>query len=578
MRTPQLPEIPAKPPRSPATNTPNRRPPSGARPGSGVRPAVPRRSVEVSSDDGSPEPSAPRRAPRAAAQPRSNATLYIAAGSVVALLLFALIGYAPFMRYLSTRALDGAETLEQRKQAAQTLYERRDGAAFGIFTARLNSADALTRDASAYGLSLIALDLNASGLAATEELATAAKNADESGKLVFAPLLGLIAEKAAEKISAKKEGWEAFQKYPDASATALLPDVKNPSAAVRLKIVESLSKVRAPGVCIALLDVAGHDADAAIKSKAVEGLPATALPDAVGALLKAVNSTDTNLTKTARNAFVRVRDEAKSADLLPALDDPNDGVRLEIVAALGRRKGDYKAAEAMLKALKDTSAEIRKTALKSIPATGMSGSALQILPLFSDADVAVRVAAAQALGDLRDPDAHKTLLQAFATNPEGATLDALLAALQKHNTTKDIQSIAVVMEQIGKHPESFKSMSEALVALTNAQTGPKRDAERRQWTLERWNKWWENLSAREKLKGEAVAKLQKADARKQETKKAYPELLKLTIEGLDMLEKCQAMCQPDDLEDVKDFENLLFLYQRKKVLFFKHQELDRGKL
>lgn len=537
-----------------------------------------RRAVAESSDDNSHEPAAQRRSPRPAAQPRSNTTLYIAAGTVVALLLFALIGYAPFMRYLSTRALDGAETLDRRQQAAHTLYERRDGAAFGIFTARLSSNDPLARDASAYGLSLMAADLNANGLAATEALATAVKNSDESGKLAIAPLLMPIAEKAAEKISAKKEGWEAFQKYPDAIAAALLPDVKNPSAAVRAKVVETLSKVRAPGVCIALVDVAEHDADPAIKAQAVEGLPATAVPDAVGALLKAVNSEDKILSKTARNAFVRVRDEAKSADLLPALDDPNDGVRLEIVAALGRRKGDYKAAEAMTKALKDAVPEIRKTALKSIPATGLSGSAMQLLPLVSDAEEAVRVAAAQTLGELYDPDAHKALLQAFAANPEGPTLDALVAALQKHNTTKDIPSIAVVMEQIGKHTESFKSLSGALVALTHAQTGPKRDAERRQWTRERWSKWWDNISAREKLKDEAIAKLQKADARKQETKKAYPELLKLTIEGLELLEKCQAMCQPDDPEDAKDFEKLLFTYQRNKDLFFKHQELDRGNL
>lgn len=542
------------------------------------RPASARRVTSARANTNPPEGAgsdAPRP-PRPRAPQQDHTRIYIIAGVVFALVIVAAVGYSPFTRYLHTRTLDNGATLDERKRAADSLYARRDGSAYGIFSDRLMSKDALARDASAYGMAQIANELGASSLNATNALADAARSNDNLAKVTLAPLLGDVAEKAASKMSAKNDGWEKYQEYLNTIGKALLPDAANPTPDVRNAVVGALAKVRAPGVCAVLLNIAEHDADAAIKAKAIEGLPTTAMPDAVAALLKAVNSENKDLGKTARNAFVRIRDEAKSPELLPALDDPNEAVRTEIVSALGRRKNDYKAAEGMAKALKDSSIEIRKLAVKSIPNTGIAKPEV-ILPLFSDADESVRVAAAETLGELRDPEGHKVLLQAFATNPEGKTLDALIASLAKHGATKDIPSIAVIMDQLAKHPESFKSMSEALVRLTNAQQGPKRDAERREWTMERWKKWWANLEAREKLKDEGLAKLKKADSRGGESKKVYPELLKMTVEGLDAIEKCIEMSKADDVEDIKDLERLQFEYGKKKELFFKHQELDLQK-
>lgn len=537
------------------------------------RPASARRPPTDRPNAAPPEGAGPARPARPRAAAADHTRIYIIAGVAAALVLVAAVGWSPFTRYLQTRTLDGAATLEERKRAADNLFARRDGAAYGIFTERLSSKDALARDASAYGMTLIAKELGTTGLNATNELANAARSGDNLAKTAIAPMLGEIAEKASAKISTKGDGWEKYQEYLNTISKALLPDATNPTPDVRSAVVGALAKVRAPGVCMALLNAAEHDADAAIKAKAIEGLPTTAMPDAVAALLKAVNSENKELGKTARNAFVRIRDEAKSPELLPALDDPNEAVRMEIVAALGRRKADYKAAEGMAKALKDSSVEIRKLAVKSIPTTGVAKPDV-ILPLLTDGDESVRIAAAETLGELRDPEGHKALLQGFATNPEGKTLDALIASLTKHGTTKDIPSIAVIMEQLNKHPDSFKSMSEALVRLTNAQQGPKRDAERREWTIERWKKWWANLSAREKMKEEAVAMLNKAYSRRDENKKAYAELHTITVEGLKLIEKCIEMSKADDAEDIKEFERMQFEYQKQKELFFKHQELQ----
>jgi len=400
---------------------------------------------------------------------------------------------------------------------------------------------------------------------------------DAGGKCALATRLADVAKAITQDDNTKKFS-ENDTKRLELIASCLIPDTKHADAKVRAAAAEALGAVPAPGACNALI-AAASDADAAVKSAARKGIAFTALPESAGKLLQAVASSDLDLKSVAGAAFKKVRDKAKSEELLPLVGSPDESVRKEIVAALGKRPADSKAAEGVTRALKDTSIEIRKLALKSIQLTGVSGAASQLAPLMSDADESVRVQCAETLGELRDDGSKKVLLDAFGSSPAGETLKALSKALGQRSSGKDLPVIGVLVGQMNAHPESFSGIREALIKMTNAQQGPKRDAERMKWDAARWNAWWDNIAQREKIKDEALSKLKKADARKQEGNKYYPELSKMTNDAFDQLEKCLEMNKKDDPEDDNDITSIQNKYKGNKYQFEKFQVLDeyRGK-
>ena len=501
--------------------------------------------------------------------------------AALVLLLVAVFGYGPFMRYRYTNALDSAATLAERQQAADSLYARHDGSAFRIFHERLLAPDALARDASAYGMSLIAQESDSHGVSAVEELTQSLPKLDAAGKTVFAGRLDAVSKSITHDDADRKLSENDTQRLVMIAA-ALIPETKHADAKVRSAAVETLGDVPAPGVCNALIAVATTDADAEIKSKARKGFAFTALPESAGPLLLAVGSSDKDLKNDAGAAFKKVRDKAKSDDLLPLVNSPDETVRKEIVSALGKRVADSKAAEGVTRALKDASPEIRKLALKSIQLTGIAGPASQLLPLMSDSDESVRVQCADTLGELRDDGSKKVLLESFATNPQGDTLKALSKALAQRSRGKDIPVIGVLIDQMNKHPDGFAAMRDVLVKMTNIQNDKKRETERMAWDAARWNAWWENISLREKTKEEALLKLKTAGSRgvaaskkdDKNDKKIYAELSKMTNEGFDLLEKCLELNKKDDPEDDMEIMSIQKNYQSNKYTFEKYHSID----
>ncbi len=562
----------------------NRRGPTaapGRRPGS----AVTRTAAPVEGDGGVPRAPGAGPGPRKTVRPSppsagpSIPTSYIYGGFAAILLIIVMaVGYGPFMRYRYTSAIDGASTITERTRAADALYARRDGSAYVVFQTRLSSPDALAREASAHGMALFARDGGSQGTSAIEDLAAATPKLDGSGKKTFAGVLGEVAkDDFGGQQQSQNSGCERSE-FGDDFEGADSGDEEPGRGVCARRWLRTLKTVPAPGVCAALVEVATSDADAKIKASACNGIAATAAPDAVGALLIAMTSSDAELKREAAMAFSKVREKAKSADLLPLVSSPDESVRKEIVAALGKRSADSKAAEGITLALKDASPAIRKLAAKSVPVTGISGPSSQLAALVSDADAGVRGQAAETLGELRDEGSKKALIEAFGSNPDAETMKVLSKSLGKRSNGKEIPVIALVMEQLNKRPESFDGLREALVTLTNAGQGPKRDEERKKWTAVQWNAWWDNISKREKIKNDAVAMLEKADSRKSEMK-AYKELSKMTNDGMTMLETCIKMSETDDREDVAELEGILNKFGKNKYQFEKFQTLDesRGK-
>jgi len=508
----------------------------------------------------------------------------ILAAVVLVLILVAVFGYKPFMRYLYLSKLDGPEsTPEDRKAAAASLFKEYDTDALAIFTERLNTTDAGIRDAVAGGLEMVARTRRPISTKAIEHISAQFEAADAAGKLTFTTVLSNIAGAIKDARPDKDAKGAEEQAKTDADNIKLIAkalivasDAKN-DIQVRSVAVDGMHSLREPGVCVQLLRIAGTE-KGELRGKARRGILSTALPESVGELLETMKSEEKDLAKDAETAFVQVRDSAKSEDLLPQLDNPSADVRRKIVEALSTRKMETAAGKGITKALRDANAEIRALAVAAVPVTGLSGPVDQLAPLVSDENEAVRCANAETLGKLRDPASFTILLQAFKNDMQGKTMEKYVLALGQrcYGREKDVKSIGIVMPLFDSHVSAENSIREAMVLLTRADQGAKRESERRQWTKDRWKKWWENIQAREKLKEEAFKELQDADSQKQGSKKLYPKLLTQTVSGLDKLEKCKDMSLKDDPEDVKYFDDKIQKYTVNRELFFKHQELDLG--
>ena len=346
---------------------------------------------------------------------------------------------------------------------------------------------------------------------------------------------------------------------------------------VREAAVEALKDLHAPGVCQKLLELAKTETGN-LRQMAFSGIVDTAMPEAIGDLLKTIGESDAELAGKAKHAFEIVRDSAKSADLFPLLDDPADNVRREIVEALSKRGGDGYAAKGITKALKDKIPEIRLLAVKAVPVTSISpiDTMVEVLgALVTDSSEEVQLANAETLAQLSDEESRKVILEAFGKSLKGRTLEAYITALGRRSYGKDLKAVGIVVPFLNK-PTLENSVREALMLLTlNNQPG--RDAQRRAWTAQKWKDWYAKIMERESKKDAALAKLQEIDQQKQGDKGEYARLMKETDVQLKVLEKCEEMCDPDDPEDKAYFDDKLHKYTEMRYLFQKSQTLDLHK-
>ncbi|MCY3023633.1 MAG: hypothetical protein NTW87_32030, partial [Planctomycetota bacterium] len=388
-----------------------------------------------------------------------------------------------------------------------------------------------------------------------ERFKDALQGADTAGKLLYLKALSSIAQALAEqrgegKLAESKAKAETESINKTAQLLIPLALQANLDLAVRSAAVDGLTTLRAPGVCKALLKLASAEKNG-LRDKARGGIAPTALPDACGELLKAMAGADKDLAAIAKMAFVRVRDEAESRDLLPLVSDPSADVRREIVDALGKRRGDGIAAKGVTIALKDKVPDIRVLALKAIPCTGLDGPATQLAALVGDPEESVRIANAETLSVLIDDASKKVVLEAFKNNLEGKTLEAYIRALGRRSAgaAKDLKSIGMVMDILESNPGAVASIREALVYLTSAGQGSEREAQRRQWEADKWKAWYANITKREKIRAEALATIKDIAGQKDADRSLFAGLYEGTKQAILILEKAKEMCKPDDFED-----------------------------
>ncbi|HYF47848.1 MAG TPA: HEAT repeat domain-containing protein [Planctomycetota bacterium] len=507
----------------------------------------------------------------------------ILGGIVVVALLVVAIGYGPFMRSWHIKTLDAPEsTAAARKSAVDALFKNYPNDAYIVFSAkeRLASEDASIREAVAHGLALMA-EARMAGTSPVERLSeelAAASNAD--AKKLYVKTLNTISKELRENKTGTKDEKEGPPNENDAKnlsniAAALIacsgPQEKE--TGIREAALDGLGELRLPGVCLHLFKIATEE-KGALRNTALAGVKATALPDAIGALLHGMQSEDKLIAETAKAAFVRVRDDAKSEELLRLINDPSTEVRREIVEALGKRKSDGKATEGITIALKDKDAAIRTLAVKAVPTTNVTNGQVNVLaPLVTDPDEGVRIATAETLSALRDQDSYKLILGAFKNGFEGKTLDAYTKALGKRSYGKDLKACEILIGLLNSNPAGEKTIREALVLVTvNGVNG--RENQRRGWSVEKWKQWFATISEREKMREKANAAIKELKKHINADRNTFPGLFKKVETEMNALEKASEMSKPDDAEDVKLIDNELKDASTLKEYFMKGSSFD----
>jgi HEAT repeat protein len=551
------------------------------------KPAVSsRRGFAAKVDESKTRPAASKRTTARASKsmrvqqpPLKITKAHIALLAVFGVIVIVLVlGWKPFWRMMYTKTLDdGQATLGARKEAAGNLFSGYVDSALPIFEERLNSEDVNLCTAAAYGVELYGVQ-RSNGTEPVDCLAQAlAATSKPTIKLAFIQSLSNILNAIARRTPGTEEAALDNKRNQNGAKALISQTEPSQTPEVRDAALSALISLRAPGVCRQLLKLAKAE-QGVFRSKAVSGIVETAMTESVGDLLRTIGEPDSELAAVAKRAFSIVRDSAKSAELLPLLKDPADDVRREIVSALGKRENDTDAAAGITMALRDKSPEIRLLAVKAVLVTGISPVnelAEALSALVTDSSDEVQKANAETLGQLRDEDSHKVLLEAFGKPLKNGVLASYIKALGQRSYGKDLKAVALVMPLLSK-PGVEDSLREALVLLTWNNV-PGRKEQRRGWDMLKWQKWWEKISERENRKEAALAKLRDIEAQKQGDKSQYRRLMLLTDQQFAELDKCKELSEPDDQEDKKFFDDINFKYSAMRYMFQKSQtvEMDR---
>ncbi|MCZ7647692.1 MAG: hypothetical protein M5U26_20955 [Planctomycetota bacterium] len=509
-----------------------------------------------------------------------KAKLGIAAGLLA--VIVGAIAYKPVMKSMILSKLDDGANAEAKKSAAGELFNWLGAEALGSFMERLTTE----RDADVYAAAAHGLGLGAKTPGSRDDALNYIKTVYAQGGPEARLALTVAMESVGEYYSTKTEkGGERPKEALNAMAglaEALLPQMDaGAEPALRTASLKAANKLVAPGVCRKLIEIAKTD-KGELRALALSGIALTATPDACGDLLRNMaNKEDDVLAKAAVQGFAKVRDQAKTNELLPLLGEDDALVRLEIVKALATRTNDGAAQAAVVKATADKSKDVRLEAVTAMPALKKLGvdDLKTLAPRITDDAEEVRVATGEALGKLQDETTWALLLGAFQKDLSGKALEAFANSLAvrgwNHNRqkqTKDREALKVGMDLLGKNSALGRKV---MVQLTMFGGSAKREAERNAWSDEQWHSWYARLMKRDALTNEAEAEI--AECKKHATMEQKTEFEKWIpkaehAEGL--LEQAAALCEPDDREDKSWFDTKLKAYSELRYHLQKNMPLN----
>jgi HEAT repeat protein len=250
----------------------------------------------------------------------------------------------------------------------------------------------------------------------------------------------------------------ALAKLGHRALPALREAATYPGYGVAHHAKEALADVSDPAAVADLLQEARKGSSSAIEGLGRIGPPAAA---AVPFLLELIQSPDSSRQWYAIEALGKIGVASVVPALAAKLNSPNARARWETVEAL-RRIGDPSTDSLISATLSDPDFTVRSTAIQALDWSRFPGDALTTLAgLLHDADLVVRMHAAEALGNLADVRAVPLLVDALDDDP-----NVVRAVANALGALKDEAAVPALTRQLGHEREWVRdSVTQALLKI-----------------------------------------------------------------------------------------------------------------
>ncbi|MEO6068154.1 MAG: HEAT repeat domain-containing protein [Gemmatimonadota bacterium] len=219
---------------------------------------------------------------------------------------------------------------------------------------------------------------------------------------------------------------EILVRFAVAGAKEMLAEqLDHASPAVRVAVVHAARRAGRRELEPDLALTARRDADATVRTAALEALRALSARSSLPAAVDALGDADEHVRAEALALIGDLGSADLTAAVVQRLDDPSARVRAGVAKALGlvRATGVEEAFERLAG---DPASEVRAAAAGAAADGGWNDAAPTLVRMLGDSEPAVRLAAARALGRVGNPSSVPTLIR-LAMAPE---LDIRLSATE----------------------------------------------------------------------------------------------------------------------------------------------------
>ncbi|MDZ4762923.1 MAG: HEAT repeat domain-containing protein [Chloroflexota bacterium] len=162
----------------------------------------------------------------------------------------------------------------------------------------------------------------------------------------------------------------------------------------------------------------------------------------INPLIAQLTDSDVAVRRTAARALITLGDPAAAPALIAILNDGDAIMRIDVVTALGMCRSEAGMA-ALLKLVRLSMFDAHHVqAIRSLGWFRDARLAAPLLPLLAHNVGAVRLAAAEALGDIGDPSAVPALVERFESDPQ---IDIRWQAARSLGAIRDASAVPALM-------------------------------------------------------------------------------------------------------------------------------------
>ena len=240
-----------------------------------------------------------------------------------------------------------------------------------------------------------------------------------------------------------------------------------------------------------LMKVVEHDTDANLRQQAARALGAGGAEVVVPVMKNWLNGFDKKDATVAAEVLGDIGGDVATAALTRSLGDPDTGVRVKAVAALGKigLRGDSNVVIALIPRLEDDKPEVKRETIDQLEALGDRRAVIPLVARFGDSQQEIRKAAVRAVGHLGDPSAIPALTRLLGDPQEDIrsaaagslgqlnAVEAIDALTEQLNSGSDLfrEKVAIALAQIAAAPGAGKPGEDAMrILVANLASPPQR--------------------------------------------------------------------------------------------------------